>query len=93
MRHLLRFRVILAYEEKTFHGKLDFLKRRKMFNSVILFLLGKAKLSMASCIYIICVTLNTEFDTVCLSGRYAQMTHFGLYLLVCPYSVWPGQGF
>ena len=44
-------------------------------------------------IYIIRVTLNTESDTVCLSGRHTQMAHFGVYPLVCPYSIWPGQGF
>ena len=30
---------------------------------------------------------------MCLPGRHAQMTHFGVYPLVCPYSLWPGQGF
>ena len=44
-------------------------------------------------IYIIRVTLNIEFDTVCLSGRHAQMAPFGVYPLVCPFSIWPGQGF
>ena len=64
-------------------------------NLIILILSGKGKLSMASCltIYIIRVTLNTEFDTVCLSGWHTQMKHFGVCPLVCPYSIWPGQGF
>ena len=44
-------------------------------------------------IYIIRLTLNTEFDTVCLFGWHAQMTHFGVYPLVCPCIIWPGQGF
>ena len=37
-------------------------------------------------IYIIRVTLNTEFDTVHLSGWHTQMKRFGLCPLVCPYS-------
>ena len=44
-------------------------------------------------IYIIRVTLNTEFDTVRLSGQHTQMKHFGVCPLVCPYGIWPGQGF
>ena len=44
-------------------------------------------------IYLIRVTLNTEFDAVRLSSRYAQMKHFGVCHLVCSHSIWPGQGF
>ena len=44
-------------------------------------------------IYIIRVALNTGFDTTCLSGWHTQMTHFGVYHLVCPFSIWPRQGF
>ena len=44
-------------------------------------------------IYIIRVTLNTEFDTVSLFGWHAQRTHFRAYPLVCTNSIWPGQGF
>ena len=44
-------------------------------------------------IYIIRVTLNTKFDTVRLSGRHTQIKRFGVCPLVCPYSIWPGQGF
>ena len=38
-------------------------------------------------IYIIRVTLNTEFDTVRLSGRHTQMKHFGVCPLVCPFNI------
>ena len=44
-------------------------------------------------LYIIRVALNTGFDTACLSGWYTHMTHFGVYHLVVPFSIWPGQGF
>ena len=44
-------------------------------------------------IFIRRVTLNTELDTVFLSIRQGQRTHFGVYPLVCPFSTWPGQGF
>ena len=44
-------------------------------------------------LYIIRVALNIGFDTVCLSGWHTNMTHFGVYHLVCPFSTWPGQGF
>ena len=44
-------------------------------------------------IYIIRVTLNTEIITACLCGRHSQMTHFGVYPLVCPFSIWLRQGF
>ena len=43
--------------------------------------------------YIIRVALNTQFDTACLSGWHTQMAHFGVYPLVCPFSIWPRQGF
>ena len=39
------------------------------------------------------LTKNTEFDTVRLSGRDTQMTHFRVIPLVCRFSIWPGQGF
>ena len=39
------------------------------------------------------LTENTEMDTLCLSGRHVQMTHFRVCPLVCPFSIWPGQGF
>ena len=28
-----------------------------------------------------------------LSGWHSQMTHFGVYRLVSPFNIWPGQGF
>ena len=43
--------------------------------------------------YIIRLALNTEVNTVCLSGWHAQMTQFEVCPLVCPYSAWPWQGF
>ena len=39
------------------------------------------------------LTENTEFDTVCLCPWHVQMTQFGVCPLVCPFSIWPGQGF
>ena len=39
------------------------------------------------------MTLNNKFDTVLLSSRHTQMKHFGVCSLVCPYSIWPRQGF
>ena len=44
-------------------------------------------------IFIRRVTLNTELDTECLFARHGQMAHFGVYPLVCPFSIWPRQGF
>ena len=49
--------------------------------------------STKSKLYIIRVALNTGFDTACLSGWHTHMTHFGVYHLVVPFSIWPGQGF
>ena len=44
-------------------------------------------------IFIRCVTLNIELDTVFLFVRHVQRTQFGVYPLLCPFSTWPGQGF
>ena len=44
-------------------------------------------------IFIRRVTLNTELDTVCLFVWHGQMTHFWVCSLVCPFSIWLGQGF
>ena len=44
-------------------------------------------------IYIIRVTLNTGFNTKCLSGLHTHMKHFWVHPLVCPYSIWPQEGF
>ena len=44
-------------------------------------------------IYIIRVTLNTECNAKCLSGLHTHMKHLLVHPLVCPYSVWPREGF
>ena len=44
-------------------------------------------------IYIIGVTLNTESDTISLCTQHAQMAESELVTLVCPFNIWPGQGF
>ena len=54
---------------------------------------GVCSESLHLTIYIIRLALNTGFDTACLSGWHTHMTHFGVYHLVCLFSIWPGQGF
>ena len=39
------------------------------------------------------MTLNTEFDIVCLCPCHVQMTRFGVCPLGCLFSEWYGQGF
>ena len=78
----------MGMEQPSEHGSLS-----RVVDAVFVFCCYVKLGATPSNLYIIRVALNTGFDTACLSGWHTHMTHFGVYHLVCPFSIWPGQGF